>query len=55
MNTNYTLDAFTLIADPTTMVLLMDAKKAGGKHVTYQNYVDKTGLDDAEDPIFSKG
>ena len=36
MNTDYALDAFTLKADPSKMVLVMDSKKASGKHVTYR-------------------
>ena len=47
MNSNYLLNAFTIRkeGDFSKMVLVMDAEKAAGKHVTYQEYVNKTSND----------
>ena len=42
MNTDYALDAFTLISNPSQMVIFMDATKAIGKHVNYADYKMKT-------------
>lgn len=48
MNSNYLLNAFTIRTegDYSKMVLVMDAEKAAGKHVTYQEYVNKTSNDE---------
>ena len=48
MNSNYLLNAFTIRKEEenySKMVLVMDAEKAAGKHVTYQEYVNKTSSD----------
>ena len=44
MMSNYVLDAFTLRnpVNHSRLVLIMDAEKAAGKHVTYQDYVNKS-------------
>ena len=57
MNSNYLLNAFTLRNSEnfSKMVLVMDAEKAEGKHVSYKNYVNKTSqeteLDEIEDVL----
>ena len=44
MMSNYVLDAFTLrnSANHSKLVLIMDAEKAAGKHVSYKDYVNKS-------------
>ena len=44
MMSNYLLDAFTLrnSLNHSRLVLIMDAEKAAGKHVSYKDYVNKS-------------
>ena len=40
MNTIYMLDAFTLRTKPSKIVLVMDAVRANGTHVSYNDYIN---------------
>ena len=52
MNSNYVLDAFTLrnSENHSRLVLVMDAEKANGIHVSYKDYVNRSYYASQEEP-----